>query len=222
MKKTLFIILMVALTFPAMAQNATVQRVSGKVEIMRPGESWTSVSTGSSFPVGATISTGFRSSAVLLVAGSEITVLALTRMSVDDLVETPDTVTTSLNLRTGKVRAQVRSTEGKSINFRLRSPVSTAAVRGTEFVFDGFRLEVIEGAVQFFNKLNESRFVLAGNWSQTTGGSGPTDPQDNQQADLSVSTDTSGDSDGGDGADDVPPVMGQLIINVQPDASEGQ
>lgn len=192
MKRFLFFILMIMLVIPVFAQEAKVERVSGKVEYLAPGGAWTSVGVGDVIPLGATISTGFRSTAVLLVGGSEISVLALTRMSIDELVETSDSVTTSLNLRTGKVRASVRSTEGKSTDFTLRSPVSTAAVRGTEFVFDGYRLQVIAGVVTFLNRLNESKLVQGGNASETTGDDSPTYPEDNQQSNSTITTDTSG------------------------------
>ncbi|MBN1686119.1 MAG: FecR domain-containing protein [Spirochaetales bacterium] len=192
MKRFLFFILMIAIAIPIFAQNATIERISGKVEYLVPGGVWTSARVGDIIPLGATISTGFKSSAVLAVGGSEISVLALTRMSIEDLTETSDSVTTSLNLRTGKVRASVRSTEGKSTDFTLRSPVSTAAVRGTEFIFDGYRLEVIEGIVTFLNRLNESTLVQGGNASETNGDDSPSYPEDNQQNNSTVTTDTSG------------------------------
>lgn len=197
MKKFVFFILMIALVIPVFAQNATVQRVSGKVEYLRAGGRWASVSAGDTIPLGATISTGFRSSAVLIVSGSEITVMALTRMSIEELAETNDSISTSLNLRTGKVRASVRSTSGKSTNFRLRSPVSTAAVRGTEFVFDGYRLDVIEGVVTFLNRLNEAVSVQGGNGSETSGDDAPVDPETNQQNNSTITTNPTGANDGG-------------------------
>jgi hypothetical protein len=197
MKKLAFFILMIALVLPVFAQNATVERVTGKVEYMTDRGRWAAAEVGDVIPIGATISTGFRSSAVLLVSGSEITVMALTRMSIEDLAETNDSITTNLNLRTGKVRASVRTTSGKSTNFTLRSPVSTAAVRGTEFVFDGYRLQVIEGIVAFFNRVNEVMSVQAGNSSETTGDDSPSYPEDNQQADSTITTDPSGAPAGG-------------------------
>ena len=238
-KRVFFILLIMLITIPIFAQSATVQRVSGKVELMKSGGNWAAVAAGDSFPIGATISTGFRSSAVLLVADSEITVLPLTRMAIDDLIETQTTVTTNLNLRTGKVRALVRTTEGKTADFKLRSPVSTAAVRGTEFLFDGYRLEVIEGVVQFFNTVksiapagggaeggeeddeedspvedgeegNEGVFVTAGNGSETDEGGVVKLPEDNQRLNTVVSADTS------TAADDVAASEEEIIISSPP------
>lgn len=203
-KRVLFILLIMLIAIPVFSQTAIVQKVAGKVELMSPGGGWTAVSAGDTFPIGATISTGFRSSAVLLVSNSEITVLPLTRMAIEDLVETQTTVTTSLNLRTGKVRASVQTTAGKTADFKLRSPVSTAAVRGTEFLFDGYRLDVIEGVVQFLNAVNEGLFVSAGNGSETDEGGTVTYPEDDQRENLVVSADTSTatDDDGGDDIDE--------------------
>jgi hypothetical protein len=208
------------MTVSVFAQTATVQRVAGKVELMKPGGSWASVAAGDTFPIGATISTGFRSSAVLLVSDSEITVLPLTRMAVEDLVETQTTVTTSLNLRTGKVRAQVRTTGGRTADFKLRSPVSTASVRGTEFLFDGYRLDVIEGVVQFFNAVNEGLFVSAGNGSETDESGDVSYPEDDQKTNLVVSANTStvADDDGVEDAGTTTVVgnTGSLVIVVNP------
>ncbi len=241
-KRMFFILLIMLIAIPIFAQTATVQRVSGKVDLLRSGGSWAAVAAGDSFPIGATISTGFRSSAVLLVADSVITVLPLTRMAIDDLVETQTTVTTSLNLRTGKVRAIVRTTEGKTADFKLRSPVSTAAVRGTEFVFDGYRLEVIEGVVQFFNTVSsrgragggagggeedgeedspeedgeegsEGVFVTAGNGSETDERGVVTLPEDNQRLSLVVSADTS------TAIDDVDVIEEEIITTTPPPTS---
>jgi len=192
MKRFLFFIMMIVIALPLFSQQARFERIAGKVEYLIPGGSWVTAAVGDVIPIGATVSTGFKSSAVLMVGGSEISVLALTRMSVEELTETSESVTTSLNLRTGAVRASVRSTSGKSTDFTLRSPVSTAAVRGTEFIFDGYRLEVIEGIVTFLNRLNESILVTGSNSSETSGDDSPSNPEDGQQNNSNITTDTSG------------------------------
>ena len=194
MKRYIFVFLLIASVIPVFAQNATVEKVSGKVEYLVAGSSWTPVAVGDVIPIGATISTGFRSSAILMVGSSEISVMALTRMSIEELAETSDTVSTSLNLRTGKVRASVRSTAGKSTNFTLRSPVSTAAVRGTEFVFEDYRLLVIEGLMEYANSLNEAILISGGNVSEIPGFYLPTDAEEGQKKNSKVEANTSGES----------------------------
>jgi hypothetical protein len=200
---------------PLVAQTAKVLRLSGKVEIMRPKGAWTAAAVGDEFPLGSTVSTGFKSQAVLAVGPSQLTVLALTRLTVQELMQTSTGVTTTLNLDTGKVRAEVKSAPGQTADFKLRSPVSTAAVRGTDFLFDGFRLDVIEGVVQFFNLLGESRFVSASNGSRTDGSSPPTDPGDERAGNALVSTDTGGS--GGGGGSRAGTATGRLTIVVEDD-----
>jgi len=178
----------VLLVTPLFAQTARVVRLSGKVEVLRPQGAWAAAVAGEEFPLGTTVSTGYRSQAVLAVGPSEVTVLALTRLTVQELLQTSTGVTTTLSLDTGKVRAEVKSAPGQTADFKLRSPVSTAAVRGTSFTFDGFRLQVITGIVQFFNRLGESQYVSAGNGSQTTGDRPPSSSDRDRSSKALVST----------------------------------
>jgi hypothetical protein len=156
-------VLLIALTVPAAAQtSAVVESFSGKVEYQSAGGAWTAVSTGLSIPQGATISTGFRSEAVLRIGDSTLTVRPLTRMRIDELAEREGTVKTDLYLRVGRVKAEVRRTEGLQQEFRLTSPVSTAAVRGTSFSYDGYNLQVLEGLVALINAYGQSSGIPAG------------------------------------------------------------
>jgi hypothetical protein len=68
-------------------------------------------------------------------------------MSVEELSRQEGTINTALNLKVGKVTAKVKTVEGLGHNFTLRSPTSTASVRGTEFEFDGFAIKVTDGEV---------------------------------------------------------------------------
>jgi hypothetical protein len=203
------------LVSPLIAQTAKVLKLSGKVEVMRPKGAWVTAAVGDEFPLGTTVSTGFKSQAVLTVGPSQLTVLALTRLTVQELLQTDTGVTTTLNLETGKVRAEVKSAPGQTADFKLRSPVSTAAVRGTDFLFDGFRLDVIAGVVQFFNRLGESQFVSAGNGSQTDGDNPPSTSEDDRAGGALVSTDTSDDGEGGGGDSAPVSTTGRLTIVIQ-------
>ncbi len=201
------------IAFPLVAQTAKVLKVSGKVEILRPQSTWVVANVGDEFPLGTTVSTGFRSQAVLGVASSQITVLALTRLTVQELLQTDTSVTTTLSLDTGKVRAQVKTAPGQTADFKLRSPVSTAAVRGTDFYFDGFRLDVVEGVVQFLNRLGQGQYVAGGSGSQTNGDDEPTFPEDDRAGNALVSTDTEGG--GGGGELEQVPTTGRLVVVIQ-------
>ena len=96
----------------------------------------------------------------------------------------------------GRVRANVRTAEGRSADFEVRTPLSTAAVRGTQFEYDGWSLSVSEGVVEFANLLGQTRTVGAGEISVTTGTDLPSDPADEQAG----ATDLEGGALGGSGS----------------------
>jgi hypothetical protein len=98
-----------------------------------------------------------------------------------------------LNLNVGRMSARVRSSDGRTQDFQVRSPVSTAAVRGTDFEFDGAELIVQEGEVAFMNNYGQQRRVRGGEKSSTDGEpGGPSDPADEAEDENSTSTDPIG------------------------------
>ncbi len=160
-KYTLFIIFAFILLLPAFGATARITDISGKVEIKKSGGSWAAASAGMVINEGTTISTGFKSTAVLDLGSSILEVKALTRMTLEDLIEKEGTVTTNLYLRVGRVNAEVKRDTGLNHDFKLRSAVSTAAVRGTKLSYTGLELTVIEGVVNFYNQLNQMSTALA-------------------------------------------------------------
>jgi len=170
MKKHILVLALLFIgTFLFADITAVVKDISGKVEIKVPGGSWKKASAGMKIEEGYSISTGFRSTAVLELGASQVIVKQLTRMELTELVEKEGTVKTGLNLRVGKIKAKVRTTAGLRQDFRLTSPVSTAALRGTDFEYDGTNLTVTEGTVVFTNVLGQGRSVQAGEISQILG-----------------------------------------------------
>jgi hypothetical protein len=180
--------MLLALTGAAFTQiKATVKSITGKVEIMPSGGAWQTARVGMKMDKGAFISTGFSSTAVLDIGSSVLTVSALTRMQLAELVARQDSVSTELYLRVGKVRAEVKAVEGVRQDFVLRSPQSTAAVRGTEFEFDGVTVTVVNGVVTFSNTIGQSRGVSAGEESFVSGDDVPT--AGDAQRDVQTSVD---------------------------------
>ncbi len=149
-------------------QDATFRQVTGKVEV-NSGTGWKPAATGTAVARGSVISTGFDSTAILDLGQSTVSVKPLTRLTLEELVQQSGSQTTGLFLRTGKVSAQVKTAEGLRQDFKLRSPVSTAAVRGTSFVYDGQTVEVSEGVVEFLNLLEQRLAVAAGEGALTDG-----------------------------------------------------
>jgi hypothetical protein len=166
----ILLILLLLLAASAFAQlNTVVKAVTGKVEVKAPLMGWEPATVGMVVPQGSLISTGFKSTAQLEMGSSEVFVKQLTRMSVEELVMKEGTQATGLNLRVGRVSAQVKSTADLKHDFKLRSPVSTAAVRGTEFEYDGWRLTVDEGEVVLIDPLGRERLVIQGEEGFTKG-----------------------------------------------------
>jgi hypothetical protein len=151
------------------APTAAIKEVKGKVKIKKPGNPWETALVDMKLEKGTTISTGFKSEVILDLGSSYITVKALTRMKLEELLEREDIVQTDIYLKFGKVSAEVKTTKEKDHDFTLKSPVSTAAVRGTKFSFDMFSLVVEQGIVLFLNKLGRGRSITMGGKSFTTG-----------------------------------------------------
>jgi hypothetical protein len=184
MKKIPALILALVLAAPALfAQTqAVIKQLGGKVEVRGPGATaWVPAKVGMQLAKGSSISTGFNSTAVLALGASVLSVKPLTRMRLEELIAREGTVSTSLFLQVGKVSAAVKSAEGLKQDFTVKSPVSTAAVRGTDFEFDGLTVKVINGLVYFSNSLGQRRGVAQGEQSSTTGAAPPTGgDQENQ------------------------------------------
>jgi len=180
--------------------RAVFRTVTGKVEIKSPGEeAWAPAAAGMEVPVKATISTGFGGAAILEVGASVITVRQLTRLRIDEL-STQDKVTkTSLTMPVGRIRADVKSTGGTATDFKLRSPVSTAAVRGTGFETDGAHLSVFESIVAFLSESGISLNVGAGETGYTGDGGCPSGGTGQRNNNTGVTADTSPTGDGGIG-----------------------
>ena len=148
---TLFILLLqgAALIF---AQNpeAFIREMTGTVELKAPGASnWVPAKTGDRIQMASFISTGIKSIAVLAVGNSTITVRPFTNLSLESLIEQDNTEKVSLELRTGRIKADVNPPAGKKADFSIRTPMITASVRGTSFDLDPINLRVQEGRVRY-------------------------------------------------------------------------
>ncbi len=170
----LFLLFIVATGTAAL--EATVSEVTGNVEVRTSSEgSWEPVEEGDMVPVGATISTSFNSRAVLAIGESSLTVRPLTRIRIAELAEEQDIDRSEIELPVGRMRANVRSAERRA-EFRVTSPLATAAVRGTEFDFDGVNLSVSEGTVVLANSFNETVAVAGGEQSSAGTDAPPREP----------------------------------------------
>ena len=110
--------------------------------------------------------------------------------------------TVSLKVDTGAVRSRVTHTEGKRIEYKARTPVGVASVRGTDFtVFSNGKAKVFEGAIAYY-KISD--FVVP---AKASSGS--------EESEESDSTDDTGaaDASGGAGAADAGPATSTTPAN---------
>jgi hypothetical protein len=176
MKRSMAILfLSLALVSSLSAQlKAVIKEMTGKVEIKPAEGAWKAAKAGVTLTQGYSISTGFDSTAVLEIGQSILRVRPLTRMRLEELVQKEGTVSTGLYLSVGRVKAEVKTATNVPQKFTLKGPVSTAAVRGTDFEFDGFTVKVTNGVVVFINTIGQSRGVSGGEDSSTNGTELPT------------------------------------------------
>jgi hypothetical protein len=137
-------------TGDAAGSGALIRNIAGTVEVKLPGaEEWIQAEEGMSITNNTAISTGFRSTAVLVLGESFITLRPLTRLTLEELILGRSNEGAALSLRTGRIRAEVKPpAEGKT-NFTVRMPAVTASVRGTVFDLDPLNLSVREGRVLY-------------------------------------------------------------------------
>ena len=170
------------------AQSRVVFRtVTGKVEIQNPGEqAWLPATAGMEVPI-------------LELGATTLTVRQLTRLRIDELSTQNKVTRTNLVMPVGRIRADVKSTAGTSTDFKLRSPVSTAAVRGTGFETDGASLSVFESVVAFLSESGISINVGAGETGATGDGGSPSGGANQRDANTGVVPYTSPTGGGGNG-----------------------
>jgi hypothetical protein len=132
------------------AQQAVIKDFFGTVEIKRPSSAdWEPAARGQNISRDTAISTGFKSTAVVMIGNSTLTVRPLTRLTLAEISSMQNDEKVEMRLNAGRVRADVNAPKGGKTNFTVRSPTATASVRGTVFQFDGVNLTVNEGTVEF-------------------------------------------------------------------------
>lgn len=220
MKRAVFASLVffaVALT-PLFALDARVTGVTGKVQLRAPGAGWVNARIGSLVTPGTVVATGFNSTAVLNLGTSHLQVKQLTRLTLRKLLRTHSTATTSLYLTVGEVHANVADNLGITQKFKIQSPVSTAAVRGTIFTFNAFSVTVHRGVVDFSTNNHLRRLVAKGQTSTLRGSNVPQSASvvEQQSNGVQVSPPTGGSSQSGAPIGPVPAgSSGSVTITVQ-------
>jgi hypothetical protein len=184
MKKAMMWLLAAGLSVSVFAQAGgnlpgTIREVTGTVEIKRSENSgWVTAQAGMALDRSMSISTGFRSTALISLGESVITVRPLTRIRLEDLASSGGTEHAALFIQAGRVRASVTPPPGGGkVDFRVRGPSVTASVRGTEFDMGVGTIKMRSGAVAFAGS-DGVPAVVSGSQSAAVGAGGQVTPAD--------------------------------------------
>lgn len=130
MKKIFIIISLICLSLSLTAMNGEVIAVKGKAEIKKGGN-WLPAKAGNKIEAGSMISTGFKSELTLKIDGSVITVRPMTRLTIEEITQKNEAVSSEVYLNVGSVKADIKPASTKKVEFKVKTPVATASVRGT-------------------------------------------------------------------------------------------
>jgi len=131
----------------------TIKELTGNVYLKPVGSSvFVTAKTGDTIAQDTIISTGFKSTAVIAVGCSVITMRPLTRLSLAENL--------NVNLQTGSI--EVNNVEGAAANCTVQSSGATASVQGTNFEFDTVNIKVNEGTASFSGAFGPAVMVKTG------------------------------------------------------------
>jgi len=169
MKKIIFTTIFITLVvYGAFCQNGVIRELTGEVELKRSGSSaFVPASAGDAVSSNTVVSTGFRSTAIIAIGSSVISVRPLTRLTLAEIQSAENTEKVNVNLQSGRVRVEVKPPAGTKTNLNVQSPSVTASVRGTTFEMDTRNLNGIEGKVLLSGASGAGVMVTGGNSSSS-------------------------------------------------------
>jgi hypothetical protein len=146
MKKIVVGLFLLAMSISLYAQSGIIRELSGTVELKNAGAAdFVAAQSGDRVSEDTVISTGFRSTALVEVGSTIITVRPLTRLTLTEISIAAGQETLNANLQAGRVRVDVSPPAGTRASMSVSSPSATASVRGTTLFFDGRNLGVTGG-----------------------------------------------------------------------------
>jgi hypothetical protein len=161
-----------------------IKELSGDVQLKLAGATaFVAAGAGAQVARDTIVSTGFRSTAIIAIGNSVITVQPLTRLSLAEIQSSQESETVNINLQSGKVRVEVNPPAGTRANFGVQTPSATASVRGTSFEVDADSITVFEGTVTYSGTSGTAAMVNIGGTSFVQKDGRPADP-------VSIAADT--------------------------------
>jgi hypothetical protein len=152
----------------AFAQNGVIKELSGTVELKNSNAAdFTAAKAGDIVKQDTVVSTSFKSTALIEIGVTIITVRPLTRLTLKEIQTSADSETLNVSLQTGRVRVDVKPPAGTKTIMTVSSPSATASVRGTSFELDARNLYVISGNVLFKGTRGVYTLITTGSESAT-------------------------------------------------------
>jgi len=212
MKRIIFTAIFVALTVSGtFCQNGVIRELTGEVELKKSGSnSFVPASAGDAVAANTIVSTGFRSTAVIAVGSSVITVRPLTRLTLAEIQSAENAEKVNVNLQAGRVRVEVKPPAGTKTNLNVQSPSATASVRGTAFEMDTKNLNGIEGKVMLTGNFGAPVMVTGGNSSSSNIDGTVSAPAVNAERSIQIQQPVGANEN----SLKAKPTKGELIINV--------
>jgi hypothetical protein len=186
-KKALFAVLCVQFLCVSaiFCQTAVIREISGTVELKQAEQtSFVQAKVGDEIAQNTIVSTGFRSTALIEVGSTMITVRPLTRLSFAEIRSASGTETINVGLQVGRVKVDVNPPSGTKTSMSVRGPNATASVRGTSFEFDTKNLSVESGIVAFRGNRGSVMLIPSGSSSDITSNDTAEDPIKTDALDL--------------------------------------
>jgi len=209
MKRIIFSAFFISLAVGAFCQNGTIRELTGEVELKKAGSSaFVPAAAGDAVSSNTVVSTGFKSTAIIAVGSSVITVRPLTRLTLAEIQSTENTEDISVKLQTGKVRVEVKPPVGTKTNLNVQSPSATASVRGTVFEMDTKNLTGIEGKVMLTGNSGLGVMVTGGNSSSVNADGTVSNPLVNAEQSVQIQQPIGSDN----GARKAKPNRGELNV----------
>jgi len=206
MKKTIQVFILLFAGINIFAQTGVIRELSGTVELKNPGtQGFIAAKIGDRLSQDTVISTAFKSSALVEVGSTVITVRPLTRLTLSEISASSDTETLNVDLQAGRVRVDVNPPAGARASVSVASPIAVASVRGTSWETDGKYIYTRHGNIQWSGRSGPPVSVREG-FSSSVGEDRRATPPNYVGTESSRSRDR-GDNSGDDSA---PVVLGDL------------
>ena len=172
MKKIFILFLLISMSAIVYSQTGIIREIAGDVELKSAGSSvFVRAQSGSHVEENTIVSTGFRSTAVIAVGSSLITVQPLTRLTLSEIQSSSGVENLNVNLQSGRIRVDVKPPAGTRVSTIVQSPSATASVRGTILEMDIYNLDVVEGTVNWSGSDNVPVSVSKGSSTISIDGS---------------------------------------------------